>query len=239
MSTGLAGEFGHWGSSIRRRGDRPSRGALLGSCALHLGLLATVWLGGLQTRRDLPEFVQYRVKLYSPAPTVQGPPTPVEQTTAAVVTPPRPEPAPPTARPESRPRTQAAVPKPVESKPQEVRPATGENPKPGPVGGENIDIAMEGQEFPYPEYLAGIQLALHRYFRWSGAPNLSADVVFYIRRDGSAGGIDVVRGSGNFRFDLQAHEAVEQAGRAKAFGPLPEDWQGERLYILNTFAPGR
>jgi len=63
--------------------------------------------------------------------------------------------------------------------------------------------------------------------------------VFYINRDGSAGGIDVTRKSGNFRFDLQVHEAVEQAGRARAFGPLPDDWQGNRLYIMNTFAPER
>src|SRR5690606_30049886 len=101
----------------------------------------------------------------------------------------------------------------------------------------DIDIAMEGQDFPFPDYLNRIVLELYRYFLWNGASNLSAEVVFYIRRDGSVGGIDVVRGSGNFRFDLQAIEAVEQAGRAKAFGPLPEDWQGDRLFIRNTFAP--
>jgi outer membrane biosynthesis protein TonB len=236
MSTS-AGEFGHWSSSIARSGGGPGRGALIGSLLLHVSVIAAVWLAGLQTRSDLPPFVQYRVKLYSPPPTVQGPPTPVEQTTAPVVAPPRPEL--PTAEPKTTPKTQAAVPKPVESKPTAAKPATGENPKPGPVGGENINITMEGQEFPYPEYLVNIQLALHRYFRWNGAPNLSAAVVFYINRDGSAGGIDVKRSSGNFRFDLQVHEAVEQAGRARAFGALPADWQGDRLWIENTFAPGR
>jgi outer membrane biosynthesis protein TonB len=239
VSSGTAGEFQHWGSGIRRREAGPGRSAWLGSLLLHGGAAALLVVGGLQTRSDLPEFVQYRVKLYSPPPTVEGPPAPVEQTTTAVATPPEPVPAPPQPRPEPKPRTQAAIPKPVENRTDDARPATGRNARPGPVGGEGIDIAMEGQEFPYPEYLASIQLALHRYFRWNGAPNLSADVVFYINRDGSAGGIRVVRESGNFRFDLQAHEAVEQAGRAKAFGALPEDWQGERLYIMNTFAPGR
>jgi outer membrane biosynthesis protein TonB len=239
MEAGVAGEFRNWGSGLRRRGVRPGRGALLGSVLLHTAFIASFWAGGLQTQRDLPDFVQYRVKLYSPPPTVKGPPTPVEQTTAAVVTPPRPEPVKQPSEPKTAPRTQAALPKQVEKKASDAKPATGENPKPGAVGGEGIDVDIEGQEFPYPEYLAGIQLALIRHFRWNGAPNLSADVVFYIERDGSAGGIRVVRKSGNFRFDLQAHEAVEQAGRARAFGRLPADWQGDKLLIMNTFAPQR
>jgi outer membrane biosynthesis protein TonB len=239
MAAGSVPEFSNWSSGLRRRGGRPSRGALLGSVLLHAGFVASFWMGGLQTNQDLPQFVQYRVRLYSPPPAVKGPPTPVEQTTAAVTTPPQPEPVRQPAAPRPTTRTQAALPKPVEDAPKDAKPATGENPRPGAVGGEGIDIAMEGQEFPYPDYLASIQLALHRYFRWNGAPNLSADVVFYIKRDGSAGGIEVVRKSGNFRFDLQAHEAVEQAGRAKAFGRLPADWQGDRLWIMNTFAPER
>lgn len=239
MEAGAVSEFRNWGSGLRRRGGRPGKASLLGSVLIHAGFVGTFFLGAVQTHRDLPPFVQYRVRLYSPPPTVKGPPTPVEQTTAAVATPAQPEAAKQPSTPKPKVRTQAALPKPVEGKAGDVKPATGEHPKPGAVGGEGIDIAMEGQEFPYPEYLASIQLALHRYFRWNGAPNLSADVVFYIKRDGSAGGIDVVRSSGNFRFDLQAHEAVEQAGNARAFGRLPADWQGDRLWIMNTFAPER
>lgn len=240
MEAGVASEFGNWGSGLRRRGTRPGRAALLGSLLLHAAFVASFWAGGLQTTRHLPQFEMYRVRIISPPPTVKGPPTPVEQTTAAVVTPPKPEPVKqPSPAAKAPVRTQAALPKKVESKVTDAKPATGENPRPGAVGGEGIDIAMEGQEFPYPDYLAGILVTLHRYFRWNGAPNLSADVVFYIGRDGSAGGIKVMRKSGNFRFDLQAHEAVEQAGRAKAFGPLPRDWQGDKLWIMNTFAPQR
>lgn len=228
----------HWGSGIRRRNRRPGTLAWLGSLALHGSLVAGMWVSGTQLQREMPKFVQYRVRIYSPPPTELGPPTPVEQTTAAVSTPVQPDLKTATPTP-AKPKTQAPLVKKVEGKAKDAKPATGPNPKPGAVGGEGIDIAMEGQEFPYPEYLANIQVTLYRYFRWSGAPNLSADVVFYIKRDGSVGGIDVVRGSGNFRFDLQVHEAVEQAGRAKAFGPLPGNWQGDKLYIMNTFAPQR
>jgi TonB family protein len=63
--------------------------------------------------------------------------------------------------------------------------------------------------------------------------------VFYILRDGAVGGIQVVRGSGNFAFNAQAMAAVEQAGRARAFGPLPDGWQRDRLHISYTFYPPR
>ncbi|HSJ13990.1 MAG TPA: TonB C-terminal domain-containing protein [Longimicrobiales bacterium] len=228
----------HWGSGLRRGPRGPGRGPFVLSVLLHVLVAAGLWVAGLQVRHDLPEFVQYRVQLVSPPPTVEGPPRPVE-TTAPVVTPPQPQPTPTPPQPTPTPQTQAAQPKPVEAKPAEPKPAQGAEARPAPVGGENINIAMEGQEFPYPEYLQNILLQLKRYFRWGGAANLSAQVVFYIRRDGGVDGIDVIAGSGNFRFDLQAIEAVEQAGRAKAFGPLPRDWQGERLYILNTFEPQR
>ena len=233
--TGLA----TWGSGRRRGPGGPGSKPFVLSALLHLAVVAVLWAAGIRVRHDLPEFVQYRVQLVSPPPTLEGPPQPVETTTAPVVTPPQPAPTPPVEQPKPEPQTQAAQPKPVEAKPAEPKPAVGEDAKPAPVGGENINIAMEGQEFPYPDYLANILLQLKRYFRWDGAASLSAQLVFYIRRDGSVGGIDVVRGSGNFRFDLQGIEAVDQAGRARAFGPLPRDWQGDKLYILNTFEPQR
>lgn len=241
MSTEAANGPGlaYWGGGIRRQARSPGSKPFVLSLLLHLAVVALLWGAGLRVRHDLPEFVQYRVQLVSPPPTVEGPPQPVETTTAPVVSAPKPEPQPPTQQPPPKPQTQAAQPKPVEAKPQEARPAVGRDAKPAAVGGENINIAMEGQEFPYPEYLQNILLQLKRYFRWDGAANLSAQVVFFIKRDGSVGGVDVLSKSGNFRFDVQAIEAVEQAGRAKAFGPLPDDWQGEKLYILNTFEPQR
>ncbi|NJD09007.1 MAG: hypothetical protein FIB01_00705, partial [Gemmatimonadetes bacterium] len=148
MAAESVGLFGNWGSGLRRRGGRPGRSALLGSTLLHASFVATFWIGSVPTHRDLPQFVQYRVRLYSPPPTVKGPPTPVDQTTAPVVTPPQPEPVKQPPQPKPTARTQAALPKPVEGKAQAAKPATGARPKPGAVGGEGIDIAMEGQEFP-------------------------------------------------------------------------------------------
>ena len=38
-------------------------------------------------------------------------------------------------------------------------------------------------------------------------------------------------------FDLEAHGAVEAAGRARAFGPLPEAWPRDRLRVSFFFDP--
>ncbi|HEX2167358.1 MAG TPA: TonB C-terminal domain-containing protein, partial [Longimicrobiales bacterium] len=101
----------------------------------------------------------------------------------------------------------------------------------------NLNIQREGEEFLYPEYQANIIRQLNQAFRWNGASNLEAEVVFYIKRDGSVGGIRIVRKSGNFQFDLQAHEAVDRVGRTGRFGPLPDGWQQDRLWVSFTFEP--
>src|SRR5690606_20254330 len=113
------------------------------------------------------------------------------------------------------------------------------DPDPRSPGGDNLKVRQDGEEFPYQDYRDNIVRTLHNYFRWSGSPNLEAEVVFYIRRDGTPGGIRIVRKSGNFQFDLQAHEAVDRAGRAGAFGPLPDGWQEDRLWISFTFEPAK
>jgi TonB family protein len=229
-----------WGSRLSRpEPARPPRRFILVSIALHLFFVGAVYAAGLRVTR-LPEFEQFRVHLVSPPAQVQGPPEPVETTTPVVTEPePQPEPEPEPQRPAPEPpRTQAPRPQPVERTP-EPEPARGPDPRPAPVGGENINVVQDGRDFQYPEYLEGIILQLTRYFRWSGPANLEAEVVFYILRDGSVGGIQVVRGSGNFAFNAQAMAAVEQAGRARAFGPLPGGWQRDRLHISYTFLPPR
>jgi TonB family protein len=233
---------GTWGSRLRRRTSRPPGRFIVASLGLHVFVVAAMYAAGVRVPK-LPDFEQFRVNLVSPPAQVQGPPEPV-QTTTPVVTqpepeppPPRPEPQGPEPRPEP-PRTQAAQPRPVERQP-DPKPAQGPDPKPVPVGGENINVVQDGRDFQYPEYLDGIIMQLTRYFRWGGPANLEAEVVFYILRDGSVGGIQVVRGSGNFAFNAQAMAAVEQAGRARAFGPLPDGWQRDRLHISYTFYPPR
>jgi TonB family protein len=152
---------------------------------------------------------------------------------------PAPTPPAPTPRPVEPARTQAPTPTPPERRP-DPRPATGPDPKPTPVGGENINVVQDGRDFQYPDYLDNIVLQLTRYFRPPpGMTNLEVTLVFYILRDGSVGGIQIQHRSGRFEFDAQAMAAAEQAGRARAFGPLPDGWQRDRLHIQYTFVPPR
>jgi outer membrane biosynthesis protein TonB len=231
-----------WGTRLRRHGSGLPGRFVYASVALHAGIIALFVLAGVRLR-TVPQLEQFRVTLISPPPQVQGPPTPVATTTPVAVRPEPPKPEPPRPKkPEpvkEPPRTQAARPRPVEKKPADAPPARGPDPKPGPVGGENINVQQDGRDFQFPDYLENIALQINRYFRWNGPPDLEAEVLFYIMRNGSVGGIRVVRKSGNFRFDLQTVEALDEVGRARAFGPLPEDWQRDRLYISYTFQKPR
>jgi periplasmic protein TonB len=232
---------GTWGTRLRRRTVRPPRRFVAASIGLHLFVVVAVYAAGLHRTR-LPDFEQFRVHLVSPPAQVEAAPEPVATTTPVVAPePPKPEPKPEPPQPQPQPqppRTQAPRPQPVERRP-DPKPAPGPDPKPVAVGGENLNVVQDGREFQYPEYLDNIIMQLTRYFRWGGPANLEAELVFHILRDGSVGGIQVVRGSGNFGFNAQAMAAVEQAGRARAFGPLPDGWQRDRLHISYTFLPPR
>lgn len=98
-------------------------------------------------------------------------------------------------------------------------------------------VRTEGIEFPFPGYLQNIvrQIALRFDPRRPGA--LRAEVVFLIRRDGSATGIRFLTRSGSFAFDLEAQAAVEQAGNVRAFGPLPDGFRDDVLPVIFSFDP--
>lgn len=226
-----------WGARLRRRGSRPPRRFVAFSIGLHVVVVAGLYAAGLRPTR-LPEFETFRVNLISPPPTVAGDPEPVETTTPVVPpvepTPP-PEPTPTPPRPDPPPQTQAPTPQPPERRP-DPPPARGADPVPAPVGGEDMRVVQDGRDFQYPEYLNNIIVQLTRHFRPpEGTANLEVELVFYINRDGSVGGLRIVRSSGNFSFNAQAMAAVEQVGRARALGPLPDGWQRDRLYISYTF----
>lgn len=235
-----------WGGRLRRRRSKPPARALIASVLLHTGVIAAFWLAGVTITPE-PEFVQYRVTLVSPPPQEEGEPEPVAAPETPVVAEPVPEPPAPQPEPEPEkpapapPKPEPAPPTPTPPKPADPKPdpepARGADPTPSTTGGENLNVQLDGEEFPFPDYLENIVMQLHRVFRWNGSPNLEAEVVFYIQRDGSTGGIRIVRKSGNFEFDLQAHEAVDRAGRTTAFGPLPDGWQQDRLWIRFTFEP--
>jgi TonB family protein len=89
-----------------------------------------------------------------------------------------------------------------------------------------------------PAYLANIIRQLKRYFRPPpGAQSDVAEVRFWINRDGTVSDIAVGRSRGSFQFRAAAMEAVEQAGLAKSFGPLPRAYRGNRLPVSFTFEP--
>lgn len=155
-----------------------------------------------------------------------------------------------TVDPKSVPLPSAKKPKPVAPKaapkapPQPPREAVPSKASPQPpiagaepsTGADATTIKTPGLEFPFPEYLRNIMNQVYR--RW-GTPNsaLRAEVSFTIARDGSVRNIGFAKRSGNFAFDLDAQGAIEAAGNARAFGPLPDGWTQEALNVVFVFEP--
>jgi TonB family protein len=110
----------------------------------------------------------------------------------------------------------------------------------GETGGKGTDVAnvsTGGKEFPYPAYLHNIITQIALRFDPRQKQMLSADVQFVIRKDGSVFAISVVKPSGSYGFDLEAKGAVEAAGSARAFGPLPDGYMDDALTVIFTFDP--
>lgn len=136
----------------------------------------------------------------------------------------------PTAPPRAEQRTEPAP-----------RVANPVEPLPGETPGSGTSIAnvnIEGVPFPFPEYLENLVEQVYR--RWSrpaqGTP-LRAEVAFTILRDGTVKDIRMVVSSRNYTFDLDARGAIDAAGRARAFGPLPAGFEGDALPVSFYFAP--
>jgi len=111
----------------------------------------------------------------------------------------------------------------------------GETPS---TGTDVATVKAEGAPFSHPEYLNNIvSEVLKRWQRPVTNAPLVAEVFFLIHRDGTASDISFVRRSGSFAFDLEAQGAIEAAGRAKAFGPLPADYSGNVLPVSFFFTP--
>jgi periplasmic protein TonB len=235
--------------ALVRRRQRPKWQAVGGSVLLHIALLGVLWYSGRQLAERLPEFRVYRVNLVSPPPQLAAaeptpataPPSIVESQPdpppATLQPQPQPQPEPPPPRPATE--TQRPTTPPAGERAADRAPAQGNNAEPVQVGGDGVNVQLDGAAFPFPEYLQNVILQINRHFRWSGAANLDAQVQFYILRDGSVGGIRIGRGSGDVRFDLEATSAIEQAGRRGAFGPLPRGWEPDRLWVSFRFLPPR
>lgn len=215
------------------------------SALVHIGLAAFVLYAA---RAEKPRGEVYAVSLVAAAP---GP----RQVGIATESQPKVEPdAPLPKRAEMAPkevsppvRRPPPTPKPTTSRATQVpdaKSARFDTPAPkaggGETGGKGTDVAnvsTGGKEFPYPAYLQNIMNQIAMRFDPRQRSMLSADVQFVIRRDGSVFAISVVKGSGSYGFDLQAKGAVEAAGAARAFGPLPDGFSDEALTVIFTFDP--
>ena len=159
----------------------------------------------------------------------------------------------PTARPEGRtpgpsgpavaergPRSAAAPATPAAppSRPA-AAPAASPNANAAPgTGTAPATIRTVGVEFPFEGYLRNLVAQVYR--RWhppSGNADLESEMLFFVHRDGSITGLQFVKRSGSFAFDLEAQGAVEAASRAGAFGPLPSGFAPDVLPVSFFFSP--
>ena len=231
---------------------RPQSGARLGgplgvSALLHASIIAAAFFARPAPPKALPPV--YRVNLIAAPP---GPRAIGEVTPQPAPAPP-PTPAPPPPRAETNPRDMPAPsrPKPTPRKATPLATPTVAKKAPpkseplpkaggGPTGGAGTDVAnvkIEGVEFTDGAYLNNIvrQIAVRFNPRNPGA--LKAEVFFIIRRDGSIGEFRFLTKSGVYAFDLEAQGAVESAGSAKAFGPLPANYVNDFLPLIFSFDP--
>jgi outer membrane biosynthesis protein TonB len=108
--------------------------------------------------------------------------------------------------------------------------ATGSNPQAGSLGGEGLNIHVEGDPCPVAGYCERVTIQVQRFFR-APPDNTGArgEVCFRIQRDGSVTDIQAqrVRGGGA-AFRLAMMEAAEAAGSRRAFGTLPAAFDPQR-----------
>jgi outer membrane biosynthesis protein TonB len=172
-----------------------------------------------------------------------------------IVTPtPPPQPLAPTQPPPRAKIEAPAMPLPTKTPPRVAPPAATPTPVPakaaaaatvaqaggGPTGDRGTDVATvrtEGNDFPYPAYLENIVRQVAKNFGDHRNSTASAEVQFLIRRDGSVTSFRFLTRSGNYSYDLDAQGAVEAAGNARAFGPLPDGFSDDVLSVTFSFDP--
>ncbi len=219
----------------RRRQPRAGFTAgLVWSLGVHLGA-ALFMVAAVKPRMALPPV--YAVELVAAprsAPARRPPaatPTPVERETPA---PPRPQTRPVERTPDPDP---VPPPAPAEAAPQAAPDPLPEEETPN-TGSDITTLKTPGLQFPFPTYLQNIVAQVYR--RWDRPrtnAQLRAEVFFTIRRDGSVADIRFISRSGNFSFDLGAQGAIETAGNAGAFGPLPDAFPEDVLPVSFFFTP--
>jgi protein TonB len=233
----------------RAAGDINRGAGIAGSLALHGMAIATAVILGREAVR-VSSLPAYRVELVAaprsgteaaPAAAPQ-PPTPAPAVAKPAPAHPAPAPSRPQPAPISRPlpppaaRPSAAAP-PAAPTTVPGAPTPNTNAAPG-TGTDAATIRTEGVEFPFPGYLRNLVAQVYR--RWrppAGNTDLEAEMLFFVHRDGSISGLQFVRRSGAFAFDLEAQGAVESAARAGAFGSLPSGFGPDLLPVSFFFSP--
>ena len=107
----------------------------------------------------------------------------------------------------------------------------------GGAGTDVVGIKTDGIAFPFPGYLNNIVRQIYLNFSARGATNLTAEVFFMIRRDGTVANFRWLQRSGSQVFDLECQGAIEAAG--KAFGPLPAGFTDDVLPVRFSFDPSK
>jgi protein TonB len=211
---------------------------LVGTILVHAAAATFLVTQARSSTKPLPP--TYAVELVAaPAPTqkkrlaTEAVPRPPQEKPAPVKPKPKPK-TPPAPAPKPPPRTEPPREAPPQTAPP-VTPAPGETPS---TGSDVATIKTPGLEFPFPEYLRNIVTQIYqRWDREAARRNSFAEISFFILRDGSVNNIHFVTRSGSFAFDLGAQGAVEAAGNAKAFGPLPDGWENDVLPVSFYFKP--
>lgn len=176
-------------------------------------------LADLEARKAPEAFERPAEEKPAPAPAIK--PAPRSTVSRAVPPPTRDQ-----TRREAAPRTTPAT-----------QPLPGERPS---TGNDVATVSTEGVAFPFPEYLQNIvSQVLRRWQRPAQSTPLEAEVSFFVHRDGSVTDLQFIRRSGNFAFDLEAQGAVEEAGRFRAFGGLPDGWTSDVLFVRFYFSGQR
>jgi protein TonB len=226
------------GAGRRRRESRTPGTSVAFATTASIHLLVGIAVLGGAGREPRPSPPVYRVELVAaprPEPQTRRAPEAVQRPAERTVQ---------TREPPRR-TTVAKTPPPPQQTPVEREPAPRTTPKEEPLpdetpstGSDPATVKVEGEAFPYPEYLRNIvSQVFRRWQRPAGNVSLRAEVLFLIHRDGSVSNVRFVARSGNFSFDLEAQGAIEAA--AGAFGPLPEGYANDVLPVSFFFDPQR
>jgi periplasmic protein TonB len=228
---------------VRPRSRAPTSTGVGITGTLIVHALAAVFLVAAAAEARVPLPPTYRVHLVAapvPAEEERKAPEAVERPAA-----PEPAPAPKAKPPRKSSAAKAAPPPEADNTEREAAPRT--TPKVAPLPGETpstgsdvATVSTEGVEFPFPEYLQNIVAqVLRRWQRPLQSTPLEAELSFFVHKNGSVTDLQFLKRSGNFGFDLEAQGAVEEAGRTKAFGPLPDGWTPEVLFVRFYFSGKR